>query len=71
MKKGYVLQHIITKLYIRKFVVYKATYREDDRISVERTEGIDEAKIYKTLEEAKEAQKELEEFYHDCIIKEV
>lgn len=70
MKKGYILQHITTGLYIKKFKFYKAEYREDDRISVERTEEKEEAKTYKTLEEAKEAQKELEDFYHDCIIKE-
>lgn len=70
MKKGYILQHITTGLYIKKFKIYKAEYREDDRANVERTEKIDEAKIYKTLEEAKEAQKELGDFYHDCIIKE-
>ena len=70
MKKSYILQHITTGLYIKKFKIYKAEYREDDRASVERTEKIDEAKIYKTLEEAKEAQKELGDLYHDCIIKE-
>lgn len=70
MKKGYILQHITTGLYIKKFEVYKAEYREDDEISVERTKEKDKAIVYKTLEEAKEAQKELGDFYHDCIIKE-
>lgn len=70
MKKSYILQHITTGLYIKKFEVYKAEYREDDEISVERTKEKDKAIVYNTLEEAKEAQKELGDFYHDCIIKE-